>query len=202
MVDINKLIQDIKNEKLKKYFYMSFYEIKDNKLPMGESFLNEFKKDLLELFPNTYSDLEHYILNKDTFSYSVLLEDTLRLEHGYYNYKDINTIKNMPKGSFWWNSVYATWEYFYKGIEEGFFSFDDLIKFLNDNMEFFDYLVPMFIEKGEEKEYEYLCNMIEEAKLQDNIRFTIFNKVFSSNNMSCVQYFIKKISVFYKINCL
>ena len=71
----------------------------------------------------------------------------------------------MPKkGSYWWNSVYATWEYFYRGIEEGFYTFNDLINFLNDNMEYFEYLVPMFIEKGEEKEYEYLCNMIEEAK--------------------------------------
>jgi hypothetical protein len=174
---VNKDVESfqITTDKIKKKFdSISNVEIKDSNLPMGKSFLNEFKKDLLELFPNTYSDLEHYILNKDIFSYSHLLEDTFRLEHGYYNYKDISTVKNIPKGRYWWDSEYATWEYYYKGIEEGFYTFNDLINFLNDNMEYFEYLVPMFIEKGEEKEYEYLCNMIEEAKLQDNIRFTIF----------------------------
>lgn len=193
MVDIQNIIENIKNEQLKLYFKLGNYEISDKKMPVGKSFITKFNKELAELYPNTYEILKDKILSDDNYGYSHLLTDTLRLEHGYYNYKDLSTIKNIPKGMFWWDTEYAKWYFYYKGIEEGYFTFEDVKNFLDNNMEYFDLLVPMFTEKGQEKEYEYLSLLIENAKLEDNIRYTIFKKTFESNSISCVRYFVDKI---------
>lgn len=194
MVDISKYINEIKNETLQLFFYLSEYELNQKELPKGKYFINKYSNELKKLFPKCYSLFEEKI-NEENIIIKRLLTDTILLENGYYDPKDLNTINNIPYDKFFssYSSYYADWRFYAKGIESNDLGFDDIIKYIEDNPIHFRFLLPILVNKGSIKEYEYLNKRIQDAKLEDNIRVFIFESVLRSNNVDCVKYFINQI---------
>ncbi len=193
MVNVDKYINEIKNEDLKLYFKLEYYELFQRQLPMGKKFIEKFDNDLKQIFPKSYNTLISK-LNEEHVLYKSLLIDTILLEHGYYSYTDLNTLKNIPKGDFGGHRTnYATWKYYAKGLEVNAFTMQDVFKFLDENPIFFKFLMPLILDKGKIEDFKVLNEMIKQAKLEDNIRGTIFVEIFKSSNILCIKYFINEI---------
>ena len=55
MVNVDKYINEIKNEDLKLYFKLEYYELFQRQLPMGKKFIEKFDNDLKQIFPKSYN---------------------------------------------------------------------------------------------------------------------------------------------------
>lgn len=195
MVDVSKYINEIKDETLRLYFYLSEYELQQKGLPRGINFLDKYRNDLKKIFPKSF-DLFESKIKSSYIILTRLLIDTILLENGYYDPKNLNSINNIPYYEDFYDrhySYYVDWRFYAESLNRKYITMDDVLTFIEENPIHFRFLLPLIVNKGSVKEYEYLNKRIQDAKLEDNIRLFIFENILRSNNVDCVRYFVNEI---------
>ena len=173
MVNLDKIIKKIKNKELQKYFQENINFHYHDSISVDE-FLKKFEKDLKEIFSNTYDHLKYNIKNHSYYSSKYLLTEALLLEYQEINYKNLESILvykdvfNSP------TPITINWHFFARGIKEGYFNTKDVIKFIDNNADYYTYLFPLITNYGSQEDFEYLSSLLKNAKLEDNMRILIF----------------------------
>lgn len=193
MVNLDKIIKKIKNKELQKYFQENINFHYHDSISVDE-FLKKFEKDLKEIFSNTYDFLKYNLKNHSYYSSKYLLTEALLLEYQEINYKNLESILvykdvfNSP------TPITINWHFFARGIKEGYFNTKDVIKFIDNNVDYYTYLFPLITNYGSQEDFEYLSSLLKNAKLEDSMRILIFkNALVNCVNKDCVLFFINLI---------
>jgi len=194
MVNIDKIIKKIKNKELQKYFIEKITIGCYTKDISKDEFFKKFEKDLKQIFVNTYEMVKYNINICNYYASKYIFMEALLVEYNEVDYRNIESLLVFKEV---YNSpipLTIKWHFFERGIQEGYFNTKDVIKFINKHTDYYTFLFPLITNYGDQEDFEYINNLLKDAKLEDNIRVLIFkNTIVNCKNKNCVLYFIDQI---------
>ena len=159
-------------------------------------FLREHEESLRAILPTQYDEMfrryeEIYDAEKDP---SALPAAYLAVENKIVDCNDLSTVSQI--GGLIVNSWYTPtldWTFYEKGLDNGSFTAEDVLRFTQTNAGFLGFFLPLLVQRGDEGIWQTLSGYVRDAGQSDSLRIELFRSMLSASNPAALTYFIGEI---------
>lgn len=173
--------------------------------------LKKREKEFRNVFPRYYDQMLESLAKQQwsprEFS-SSFLRAYLCLEHGVVNCNKPETVKDLDEsgGIFYGGDEFVAIDatFFKKGLDDGVYPPQKLLKFIEENPKYTNYFMPLLAATNISELWQVLRDYVKNAKLEDSLRINALEAMLSTTNSKALAYFLNEIDAnnFYRLKAI
>ena len=198
---IQKIIDGIADKEVKNFFTEDGLALwlvgKSHGREYDPAFLRAHEACLRMILPTQYDEmLRRYEEIYDNASRpSAVLIAYLAIENKIVDCNDLATVSQIDDlcVDYCWNKSVLDWTFYEKGLDNGRFTADDVLRFTEANAEYLGFFLPLLVQRGNEGIWQTLSGYVREAGQSDSLRIQLFQNMLSAADSAALSYFIGEI---------